>query len=988
MPDVAGNPGMADLELSGTEFQNLMPYRVEDLLVVSSLYESFILEEDGLLTELITSEYMNLNLTHAPRVRRASTEREALEVLRREPVDLAIVMPRVGQWKVGEFARSAKRLRPGLPVMVLSLEPLEPGGQAWAEARTGADRIFVWNGDPRILLAIIKFAEDQLNVEHDTRHGDVRVIILVENSVRFYSAYLPLIYTEIMKLTQALMAEEINVMHRLLRMRARPKILLAETFEEAWELYTRYQEYVLGVISDIRFPREGQLADEAGLEFARRVKECSPHMPVLLQSSDGQYARRATQLQAGFLNKRSPHLLQDMRDFLLENLGFGDFVFRLPDGTEVARAHDLRSFTGALASIPEPALDFHARLNHFSNWLMARTEFELAAHIRPRRIDEFPSLSAVREYLLKTISESRERHRSGVIADFSPAQFDAATTFVRIGAGSLGGKGRGLAFFNALLRRHRLGQRFPGVRVLVPRSAVLGTDVLEEFLDENGLRALAAQDVEDAKIAEAFVRAPLPASVRRDLKAFLGLVRCPLAVRSSSLLEDSLDQPFAGIYATHIIPNNHRELKVRFGQLCDAVKLVYASAFFREAKRYVEATGHHIEEEGMAVVVQELVGSRHEDHFYPTFSGVARSYNFYPTARMLPEEGVACVALGLGKIVVEGGRCLMFSPAHPHVLPQFATTEETLANAQREFFALDLTRSGMFPRAHADVHLVSLGLDAAERQGTLAPLGSVYSSENDVVYDGLNQPGPRLVTFAHVLKHDVFPLADILRVLLDVGREAMACPIEIEFAVDLNTEPKTFGCLQIRPILSDEELEYTPLRGVEPQRAVCFSPKTLGNGRIRGLTDILYVPPDRFDSARTEDIAAEIGRLNQQLADAGRHCILIGPGRWGTADRWLGIPVTWEQISSAKVIVETTLGDFLVASSQGAHFFQNLISLRVGYLAVNPAAQEGFIDWTWLAAQPAAGETRYLRHVRLRTPALVQLDGRTRHGAIFKLDHP
>ena len=973
-----------ELDFHFAGFHTLIPHRVQHVLMVSSLYESFILEEDGLLNELITSEYMDMNLSHAPRVVRASTEAEALEVLQREQIDLVITIPHVGRRPLANFATAVKQLRPELPVIALAAEPAGLLGQLQPEQRGGVDRVFVWNGDAKILLTIVKFVEDQLNVEHDTQVGNVRVIILVENSVRFYSAYLPLIYTEVVKLTQSLMAEGINVMHRLLRMRARPKILLAEDFEEAWLLFSKYSDHVLGVISDVRFPRNGRLDDQAGVEFTRRVHACAPLMPVLLQSSDERYAEQAHALEASFLNKRSPHLLQELRSFILGNLGFGDFIFKLSDGTEVGRANDLQSLEDTIARVPEEALALHARFNHFSNWLMARTEFEMAACIRPRKISDFASLSDLRAYLLKTLAEFRERERSGLVADFSPKRFDTATTFTRIGGGSLGGKGRGLAFINALIRRHNLRHRFDDVRISVPHSAVLGTDALDTFLDQNRLHMRITQELDDGQIAQAFLRAKLPNSVRRNLKAFLNRVRYPLAVRSSSVLEDSLDQPFAGIYATHMIPNNHPDPKVRLNQLCTAVKLVYASAFFRGARHYLEATGHPAGEEKMGVILQELVGSAHDQYFYPTFSGVARSFNFYPAGQMTPEEGVACVALGLGKMVVEGGQCLMFSPAHPQVLPQFPNTEEMLTNSQRQFYALDLSRAGLAPRPHEDVHLAKLELDVAEGHGTLAPVGSVYSPENDMVYDGIHRAGPRLVTFAHVLKHDLFPLADILRLLLDVGREALACPVEIEFAVNLTTRPHEFGFLQIRPIVSDEDYEHTELETVEPARAVCLSPKALGNGRIQDLHDVIYVRPENFDAGQTRAIAAEIATLNLELKHAGRSCVLIGPGRWGSADRWLGIPVTWEQISSAKVIVETTLGDFLVTSSQGTHFFQNLTSLRVGYLAVNPAAGEGHLDWDWLAAQPACTETEYLRHVRLAEPLVVRLDGRHRYGVIYK----
>jgi CheY-like chemotaxis protein len=971
-----------DLHFRG--FHNLMPCRVHNVLLVSSLYESFILEEEGLLTELISSEYVDMNLSQAPRVSRASTGKEALEFIRSRPVDMVITMTRLGQWNLPDFARAVKEIRPDMPVVVLAGENRELARHPELSRCESIDRIFVWNGDAKILLAIVKFVEDQLNAEHDTQYGDVRVIILIENSVRFYSAYLPLIYGELVKLTQTLMVEGINPMHRLLRMRARPKILMAETFEEAWELYSKFREYMLGVISDIRFLKNGKLDDGAGLEFIRRIREQQPHLPVLLQSSDGRHAKAAGKLHAYFLNKQSPRLLQDLREFMLGYLGFGDFVFVVPDGSEVGRAHDLASFEQVLAKIPDESLVFHASNNHFSNWLMARTEFALASRIRPRKVSDFASAAELRQYLLDTLTEFRERTQSGVIADFSPTRLDVPMAFTRIGAGSIGGKARGLAFINALIRRYDLRHRFEGVRIAVPSSAAIGTDVYEEFLERNRLHKLVARKVADEKIAKAFLTATLPQAISSDLTAFLKRVRYPLAVRSSSLLEDSQGQPFAGVYTTHMIPNNHADLRTRLDQLSSAIKLVYASTFFRSARRYLEATGRHSEEERMGVILQELVGSAHHARFYPTFSGVARSHNSYPVGQMQPEDGVANVALGLGKTVVEGGQTLMFSPAVPHLLPQFPTTKDLLANSQREFYALDVGHPEVYPTPDASANMVREGLDVAEADGTLAPIGSVYSPENDIVYDGVQRDGLRLVTFAHVLKSGLFPLAEILRLLLQIGRDGMACPIEIEFAVNMSAGPMEFGVLQIRPIISREGHGDVDLRQADMQHAVCFSPRALGDGHMGDIRDVVYVKPDEFDPSRTQEIAGELAQVNDELLHRGRQCVLIGPGRWGSADRWLGIPVTWEQISSARVIVEASLETFVVTPSQGTHFFQNLTSFGIGYLTVHPSLSEGFIDWDWLAAQPAVQETSSVRHLRLRDSLDVMLNGHTRQGAIFK----
>ncbi len=986
MADTSEYRDITDLESGFEGFHKLFPRRVHEVLLVCSLYESFILEADGLVADLIVSEYQELNLSHAPRVSRVSTGGEALDLIPQRDFDLVIAMSRVGEWDVPDFAEAVKQIRPDLMVIVLTEEPRELARYAAHEKRGAIDRVFLWHGDAKILLAIIKYVEDCLNVEHDTQVGTVRVIILIENSVRFYSAYLPQIYTEMMKQTRDLMAEGLNPIQKLLRMRARPKILLAETFENAWDLYTKYRDNILGIISDIGFPRNGRIDREAGLEFTKRVKVESPLMPVLLQSSNDSMKTAATSLGASFLHKKSRKLMDDLRSFMLNSLGFGDFVFRSPDGRELARAADIRAMIEKLRVVPEESIVFHAGSNHFSNWFMARTEFELAMRLRPRRVSEFPDINGLRMFLIETIQDSYERSRADVITDFSRRLFSSTTIFSRIGGGSIGGKARGLAFINTLIKQHNLRRRWPNVHVAIPHTAALGTEVFDKFIEKNGLRGPIAQDLNDEAVANRFMACKLPSGIKKDLAAFLQTIKYPLAVRSSSLLEDSHGQSFAGIYKTYMIPNSDENASLRLEQLCNAIKLVYASTFLRAAKHYREATGHHLEEEKMGVVLQEIVGTQHGDLFYPSFAGVARSFNFYPLGRLKSEDGVACVALGLGKMVVEGGEMLMFSPASPQILPQFSTTSDMLDNSQRTFFALDMTCQGPCNSPDADHNLAQCGLEVAERDGTLAAIGSVFSAENDAVYDGINRPGPRLVTFAHVLKSNLFPLAEILKVILAIGRRGMACPVEVEFAVNMQENPMQFRVLQIRPTVSDEAFERVALENIEPANLVCYSPQVMGNGYIQGLRDIIFVKPESFDKSRTREIAQEVGGLNQSLTQAGISSLLIGPGRWGSADPWLGIPVTWEQISSARAIVETSLQDFVVTPSQGSHFFQNLTTFRVGYLTVNPTAGGGLIDWEWLSAQAVVTETEHLRHIRLAEPLEIRLDGHTRRGMILKPD--
>ncbi|MEZ6085354.1 MAG: PEP/pyruvate-binding domain-containing protein [Phycisphaerae bacterium] len=810
-------------------FHTLMPFRVQHVLLVCSLYESFVLEEDGLLSELITSEYLDMNLSSAPRVSRVSTGSEALAFIKDHKVDLVITMTRLGDLSVVALSEAIREKHPELPIVVLADEPRSIMRQPGIKDGSAVDKVFVWDGDTKILLAIIKFVEDKLNVEHDTREGDVRVILLVENSIRFYSSFLPLIYTEVMKLTQALIADSVNMMHRLLRMRARPRILLAETFEDAWELCSHYQDNLLGLISDVRFRVTVNWTPMPVWSSPVALRAANPHLPVLLQSSEEHYASPAGELGAFFVRKRSRNLMRRLREFLLTNLGFGDFVFKTGDGAEVGRARTLQELEEGIARVPDESIAFHAHHNHFSNWLMARTEFDLAARLRPTKVSDFKDVATMREYLINELSEFRAKSQTGVITDFSPRKFDTTSSFTRIGGGSIGGKARGLAFVNALLRHHSLVHKFEGAKVFVPNCATLGTDVFDAFLDENSLRGFVAEDVPDSRITQMFLAARLPREIYKDLAAFLRFVRYPLAVRSSSLLEDSQGRPFAGVYETHMVQNNHPDISVRLDQLCDAIKRVYASTFFQSAKRYLEATGRNVEQERMAVILQELVGSNHEHRFYPTFSGVARSYNFYPQGNVTASEGIASVALGLGKIVVEGGQTLMFSPAHPEVLPQFPTTKDLLSNSQRKFFALDTSRPEVYPTDDAAANLMLLDLDVAEKDGTLASLGSVYSAENDRIYDGLRRQGPRVVTFAHVLKANKFPLAEILQTLLKLGSEGMAGPIEMEFAVDMGTTPMEFGFLQIRPIIVQEEYAHVTVDEVDRESLICYSDRALGN---------------------------------------------------------------------------------------------------------------------------------------------------------------
>jgi len=983
------------------KFSNLMAFRIREVLFVSSLYDSYILEEDGQLGEAVDAEYYELKLSYTPRITRVSSADEALEALDVRHFDMVITMGRVGEMDLFRFGRRVKEKYPGLPVVLLADTPAEAGRikerQKSLLARNPGqpvplDQVFVWRGDLAIFLAIFKYIEDARNADPDTHEARVRVIILIENSVRFYSAYLPLLYTELMNQTQALMADGVNTTQRLRRMKARTKVLLAETFEDAVGLFEKYRRYVLGVITDARFPREDKSDPEAGAEFVRRIKEIDPDMPVLIQSSEESMQPRAAALGAHFVNKRSSVLLEELRRFLQADLGFGDFVFRLPDGREVGRAVDLAAMPVELKKVPAEAIRYHSLRNHFSNWCMARSEFELASVIRPRKVSDFKGIEEIRQYLVTAFSQLRDDTQRGVVADFSRTEFSDESGFTRIGSGSLGGKGRGLGFINALLAHTDIQAGIEKVRVFVPPSIVIGTDVFDEFMRKNKLFSIAHSDKPDRKIARAFLGARLPASIYDDLKVLVERTTYPIAVRSSSLLEDSFQHAFAGIYKTFMLANNHRSRKLRLKEISDAIKLVYASTFFRNAKAFLKNTPNRIEEEKMAVVLQKLVGCRHGGFFYPDFAGVARSHNHYPVQDMKPEDGVAIVALGLGKTVVEGNRAVRFSPRFPRRILQFSSTGDTLKNSQRDFFALQVDNTESAPLLESEGWVSQLDLAKAEEHGALHWVGSVYSPDNDAVYDGISRHGVRLVTFAPVLKTGLFPLPEVLGSLLELGSSSMGCPVEIEFAVNMKPETGAapeFAFLQIRPMTIDAEAENLDaiLESTPPDSILCTTRQALGHGREQEICDVVYVRPSSFDRSKTVEVAGEVEILNKKLVDDERPYLLIGPGRWGTADRWLGIPVEWYQISGVRTIIETEMEELSVTPSEGTHFFQNLTSLGIGYFNVHRGEMGGRIDYEWLDSLEAIDETVFLRHIRLERPLDIRVDGRSRKGLILKTAH-
>ena len=968
-------------------FQDLMRHRVQDVLLVASLYDSFILSEDGKLHELFMDEFLELNLHHTPGLTSVTSGEEALHLARGQSrYNLLISSMHVGDMSVLDLTRKLRESGVDIPSILLAYDNRDLTDFINKNDVSEIEKIFLWQGDVRIFLAIVKYIEDKMNVVHDTGVVGVPVVIVIEDNIRFYSSFLPMIYTELMKHSHGLLPEGINLSHKLMRIRARPKILLCSTYEEAWKYFSFFPEDILGVISDIEFPRDGKMNKEAGVEFSIAVRDIRPDVPIMLQSSHPKNEALARSVGASFLLKGSPLLLNQLRHFMVEHFSFGDFVFRLPDGKGVARASDLKSLEQKLHTVPAEALAYHGQRNHFSNWLKLRTEFALAHRLRPRKVSDYPSLEDLRKDLILSIHEYRRERNRGLVADFDRATFDASSSFTRIGGGSLGGKARGLAFINVLLSEFGVDRRFPGVNIFVPPSVVIGTEVFDRFLDENDLRDFAINATDDQEVIRRFRKATFPKEIRKDLASFLDLIRYPLAVRSSSLLEDSQYQPFAGIYETYMLPNNHMDPLVRLDQLVDNIKRVYASTFSEHAKAYLQATPYRLEEEKMAVIIQKVVGMVHGERFYPDFAGVARSYNFYPTAPMTSEDGIAVVALGLGKTVCEGGTCIRFCPKYPRHLVQFSSVKDVLENSQRSFFAVQLDSGDSNPDEAGEIELRQWGLEAAEEDGTLGALAATYSPENDAVYDGISRPGVRLVSFAPVLKHGLFPLAEILRILLSIGEQGTQAPVELEFAVNLNGTGgrKEFGFLQVRPMALSRELEELELGGAEPCRLLCQSSTVLGHGKISDLRDVVFVDYQRFERSRSREVAGTVARLNAELSSQGVPYLLIGVGRWGSNDPFLGIPVTWDQIAGVRVIVEAGFRDFRVTPSQGTHFFQNLTSCRVGYFTVNPEAGEGFVDWNWLTGQKPVLEAGCVRHLRFDEPLIVMMDGKENKGIIYK----
>ena len=957
---------------------SLMRYRVRDILLVSSPYDYFTLEQDAQLNELLLTEYKDLNLSHYPRITHARSGEEALQMIKKHDFDVVVTMARVGEMEVHVFATLVKKIRSNLPVIFLAYNTRE---LSLFKESDELDRIFVWSGDARILLAIIKLIEDEQNVSYDTSNGNVKVIILVENSIRFYSSYLPLLYRELLKHTRKVTEGELNLHHKLLRMRARPKILLATSMEESQSFLKLYKDRILGIITDYRFPQNGKTNPEAGAHLIRRARKKMRTLPIMLQSSRDEAKEVSEELNVSFIDKEDASLHKGLRNFMRTELGFGDFVFRLPNGEEITRVSNTKDLVKELATAPLDSIKFHAENNHFSTWFEARTEFNLASTLRNRSMSDFPTMEQIRDYLIEKIKQFQHEQTLGTIADFSLESASRGTDFFRVGSGSLGGKGRSLAFFNSILPNLNLREKYPTVNIRIPRSHVIATDVFDEFIDSSSFSDKLYGKTSDSDVINMFLEHRLPDTIYKDLKSIISRAKYPLAVRSSSLLEDSQHQPFAGVYRTYMLPNNNKDSKIKLHHLANAIKLVFASTFLQDSKNYISATPNRIEEEKMAVVVQELCGRDHGGIYYPTISGVARSYNHYPIGTMKPEEGIVSAALGLGKAVVEGEKVFRFSPVYPKISYRPSEPEEYMRTSQTHFWAVDTSKDNKEIEIDPESSLIKLTIERAREDVQLHSIGSVYSLENNAIYDGLSRDGIPVVSFSGILKDDTFPFSDIINTFLKIGEESMGNPVEIEFAIniDILSDVREFNFLQARPLVLETartEVDFENLDG----NVILRSTNSLGSGTIEHIRDIVFIDPTSFDRSNSAKVPKILDKINKKLIGDGRPYLLIGPGRWGSSDPWLGIPVKWGQISGARTIVECPLADIPVDPSQGAHFFQNIISFSVGYITLSK--EKDMIDWDWLRSQKIE-RTGQVSHIQLKKPLRIILDSLTRNSVVL-----
>ena len=976
---------ISQLYLRDTQFATLMTKRIYNILLIANPYDAFMLEDDGRIEEKIFMEYAALSMRYPPSFTLVSTYEDALQELEARPMDLIICMPGTGDNESFNVARSIKAQYEHIPMVILT--PFSHGitKRMANEDLSAFEYIFCWLGNTDVLLSIIKLIEDKMTLEHDVKEVGVQLLLLVEDGIRFYSSILPNLYKFVLKQSQAFATEALNAHQSNLRMRGRPKIALARTYEEATEIYNKYKDNILGVITDVRYPLvEGQPKDPlAGIKLCGYIRKQDPFVPLIIQSAESVNNLYAKKFRAAFVDKNSKKMDVDLRHIMREKCGFGDFIFRNPVTHEqIARVRNLRELQDILFALPTESFLYHISRNHMSRWLYSRAIFPIAEALRPITWDSLQDVDAHRQIIFDAIVKYRKMKNQGVVAIFKRDRFDSYSNFARIGEGSLGGKGRGLAFIDNFLKRHQEFEEFDNARVMIPKTLVLCTDIFDEFMESNGLYEVALSDAEDDVILRYFLKAKLPDRLVEDFFTFFDVVKSPIAIRSSSLLEDSHYQPFAGIYSTYMIPYRDDKYEM-LRMLSDAIKGVYASVYFRDSKAYMQATSNVIDTEKMAVILQEVVGKQYGNHYYPSMSGVGRSLNYYPLGDEKPEEGTVSLALGLGKYIVDGGLTLRFSPYHPNHVLQTSEMEMALRETQTQFYALDVTNNGQDFSINDGFNLLKLHVSEADKDGSLNYIASTYDPYDQCIYDGIYPGGRKVITFANILQHEVFPLAKILQLSLKYGEEEMRRPVEIEFAANLSHEKEnqgTFYLLQIRPIVDSKENLDEDLTTIDEDSLLLKSNNSLGHGIMTDLLDVVYVKTDGYSPQNNQEIAWDIEKLNRDFLNAGKNYILIGPGRWGSSDTWLGIPVKWPHISAARIIVEAGLTNYRVDPSQGTHFFQNLTSFGVGYFTINAYMNDGIYRQDFLNAQPAVQETKYLRHVHFEQPVVVKMDGKKKLG--------
>ena len=983
---MSGIPDFKNLVFKDTSFANLMNKRIYNVLLIATKYDAFMLEDDGRVDEQIFNEYTSLSLRYPPRFTQVTTEEEALAELKDRNFELIICMPNMDNRDIFAAATEIKIHYPNIPIVVLTPFSKEVSKRIANEDLSAIDYVFSWLGNAELLLAIIKLIEDKMNAPDDTASVGVQIILLVEDSVRFYSSALPHLYKFVLEQSQMFAKEALNDHQRTLRMRGRPKIKLARTYEEAVRIFNQYRDNMLGIISDMSFMHDGVKDPYAGYKFGQYVRKTGLIIPFVLESSEASNKVYAKELGASFIDKNSKSYPQDLRKKIMQRFGFGDFVILNPQTKEeIMRIKDLKDLQKKVFQIPDDSLVYHLSRNHFSRFFYSRAMFPPAEVLKRVDVSDYKDMDEARKLIFDLIVQYRRMKNSGVVAVYQKERFDEYSNFARIGDGSLGGKGRGLAFIGAMVKRYPKLEH-DHFAVTIPKTVVICTDIFDEFMETNELYPVALSDVDDETILKYFLRASLPARLIEDLMAFFDVVKSPIAVRSSSLLEDSHYQPFAGIYSTYMVPKLEDKYDM-LRTLSDAIKAVYASVFYRDSKAYMTATSNLIDQEKMAIVLQEVVGNRYNDRFYPTISGVARSLNFYPIGNEKAEDGIANIALGLGKYIVDGGQTLRFSPRHPHNILQMSTMDFALRETQTRFYALDLKNLADQFSVDDSFNLLRLNLKDADADGSLKFIVSTYDPYDQVIRDGYYPGGRKILSFVNVLQHEVFPLADTLDQILHVGQDEMGRPIEIEFAVNIDPQNPgfaTFYLLQVRPIVDNKEVMEEDLTLVEQEDTILTSTSVLGHGIVTDVQDIIYVKTGAFCSSNNQSIAYDIEKMNRQFTGEEKNYVLVGPGRWGSSDSWLGIPVKWPHISNARVIVECGLENYRVDPSQGTHFFQNLTSFGVGYFTINPFKGDGWFDEGHLNSLPAVEETEYLRHVRFDKPVVIKMDGKKSLGVVLK----